>query len=108
MRSWFPSIVLVPIPFPLDQVLPSLFSLSPAPNILNLKILGSSNLELPICGSNSQREGAPLRGSPPCWCLALLGFGCMVISSMVRTRVLRELYLKSRYPIYQNALEDRF
>ena len=33
--------------------------LSPAPNILDLKVLGSSNLNLPSRGSNSQREGAP-------------------------------------------------
>jgi hypothetical protein len=44
MRSGFPSIVLVPIPCPLDQVLPPLFSLSPTPNILDLKILVALNL----------------------------------------------------------------
>ncbi len=32
MRRGFPSIVLVPIPCPLDQVLPPLFSLSPVPS----------------------------------------------------------------------------
>ena len=44
MRSGFLSIMLMPISCPLDQVLPSLFSLSLAPNILDLKILVVLNL----------------------------------------------------------------
>jgi len=43
MRRRFPSIVLVPIPCPLDLVLPPIFSLSPAQNILDLKMLVALN-----------------------------------------------------------------
>ena len=52
------------IPCQLDQVLPPLFSLSPTPNVLDLKILAVLNLL--SRGGNSQREGTRRRGRPPC------------------------------------------
>lgn len=45
-----PSIVPVPIPCPLDQVLRPIFSLSPLQNLLDVKILVALNLL--SCGSN--------------------------------------------------------
>jgi hypothetical protein len=44
MRSGFPSIVLIPIPCPLDQVLLPLFSQSLVPNILDFNIFLVLNL----------------------------------------------------------------
>jgi hypothetical protein len=50
MRSRFPSIVPVLIPRPLDQVLRTIFFISPLQNLLDVKILVTLNLL--GCGSN--------------------------------------------------------